>query len=423
MRTSIRLLAAALTLCAMPAIAGERRSREPDAVIEWNSIMVATSAGQNPFAQARTAAITQLAVFEAVNAIAADYDPYLGTIEAPRHASREAAAIAAAHGVLRTFFPASAATLDAARDASLAELHQGKSRDQGVAVGTAAAAAMIALRAQDGSAPPEFHLPTSTAAGEWQMTPGCPAAGGILVHWRNLQPFAIETTAQFRSSPPPKLSSLRYAIHFNELRLVGDVDSPYRPQDRVDVARFYAAAPGVPVWNSAASQVAVARGDSLTENARAFALLNAAMSDALASVMETKYVYRFWRPETAIHSGDADRNIFTRGDANFVPLIVAPCFPGYGSAHASAAGAAREVLESLYGKRFHFVQLTHASLPDVTLQYHSFRQIAEDIDDARIFGGIHFRFDQEAGAKMGRDIGKFVYRNTLRGSQFRPRAQ
>ncbi len=419
MRLSTRLLAAALTLCALPVVAGERRSREPDAVIEWNSIMVATSAAQNPFAQARTAAITQLAVFDAVNSIASDYDPYLGTIEAPRHASREAAAIAAAHGVLRTIFPANAATLDAARDASLAKLHPGKFTDQGIAVGAAAAAAMIALRAQDGAAPPEFHVPASTAAGEWQTTPSCPAGGGILLHWRDLQPFAIETTAQFRSAPPPKLSSLRYAIDFHELRLLGDIDSPYRPQDRVDVARFYAAAPAVPVWNAAASQVAVARGDSLTENARAFALLNAAISDALASVMETKYAYRFWRPETAIHAGDADGNIFTRGDPNFVPLIVAPCFPSYGSAHGSAAGAAREVLESLYGKRFHFVQLTHASLPGLTLQYHSFRQIAEDIDDARIFGGIHFRFDQEAGAKMGRALGKYVYRNTLRRPHWR----
>jgi len=414
MRTSIGLLAAAMTLCTLSAVAGEWRQRGPDPVIEWNSLMVATSSGQNPFAQARTAAITQLAVFEAVNAIAADFDPYLGTIEAPRHASREAAAIAAAHGVLRNFFPANATSLDAARDASLAKLHPGKSRDRGVDVGAAAATAMIALRSQDGSVPPEFHLPTSTTAGEWQTTPGCPAAGGILVHWRNLQPFAIESTAQFRSAPPPALSSVRYALHFNELRLVGGMDSPYRPQDRVDVARFYAAAPGVPVWNSAASQVAVARGDSLTENARAFALLNAAMSDALASVMETKYVYRFWRPETAIHAGDADGNIFTRGDANFVPLIVAPCFPGYGSAHASAAGAAREVLESLYGKRFHFIELTHASLPGLTLQYRTFGQIAEDIDDARIFGGIHFRFDQEAGARMGRQIGRYTYRNTLR---------
>jgi hypothetical protein len=417
MRTSIRLLTAAMTLCTLPAIAGEWRSREPDAVIEWNSIMVATSAAQNPFAQARTAAITQLAVFEAVNAIAADFDPYLGTIEAPRHASREAATIAAAHGVLRSLFPARAASLDAAREASLARLHPGTSRDQGLAVGAAAAAAMLVQRSQDGSVPPEFHLPTSTAAGEWQTTPGCPPAGGILVHWRNLQPFAIENSAQFRSPPPPALSSLRYALSFNELRFVGGMDSPYRPQDRADVARFYAASPAVPVWNAAATQVAVARGDSLTENARTLALLNAAISDALASVMETKYHYRFWRPETAIHAGDADGNVFTRGDASFAPLIVAPCFPGYGSAHASAAGAAREVLETLYGKRLHFVRLTHAALPDVTLQYHSFRQIAEDIDDARIFGGIHFRFEQEAGARMGREIGRYVYRNTLQRSQ------
>lgn len=410
----IKLVAVTSMLCMAPAFGGEHPSRAPDPVLEWNSIMVATTSGQNPFAQARFAAITQLAVFEAVNSIGGEFDPYLGAVSAPGHASREAAAIAAAHTVLRNYFPASAAGLDAAREASLAALDPGKGVAEGIAVGEAAAAAMIALRSADGSAPPQFHVPAGAAPGEWQLTPGCPAAGGILLHWRNLQPFAIEHTAQFRSPPPPALTSLRYARDFNELRRVGGVDSAFRPQDRVDVARFYAAAPGVPVWNAAASQVAVARGYSLKENARAFALLNAAISDALASVMETKYVYNFWRPETAIRAGDADGNLLTRGDAAFAPLIVAPCFPGYGSAHASAAGAAREVLESLHGRRHHFIELTHAAVPGVTLQYRSFREIAEDIDDARIYGGIHFRFDQQAGARMGARIGAYVYRNTLR---------
>jgi hypothetical protein len=418
MRVSIKLLAMVLAACPLPSISGDWRPRAPDPVIEWNSIMVATTAGQNPFAQARTAAITQLAVFEAVNSIGGDFEPYVGGSDAPWHASREAAAIAAAHGVLRSYFPGNAAALDAARDASLAALHPGKSRTLGLAVGEAAAAEMIALRANDGSALPQFHLPAATTAGEWQLTPGCPAAGGILVHWRNLQPFALQSTRQFRSSPPPATASSRYARDFNELRRVGSVESAYRPQDRADVARFYAAAAGVPVWNAAAAQTAIARGDSLAENARAFALLNAAMSDALATVMDTKYHYRFWRPETAIHAGDADGNPFTRADANFSPLIVTPCFPSYGSAHASAAGAAREVLESLYGRKHLFIKLTHPAVPELTLQYDSFRQIAEDIDDARIYGGIHFRFDQETGAKMGRQIGAYVYRYTLRRSSW-----
>ena len=359
MRTRmIRPAAVLAALLATPALSA------PDPVLEWNSIMMQTTATQNPFFQARFAAITQLAVFEAVNSITGDYDPYLGTIAASPTASTAAAATAAAHGVLRNYFPASAATLDAARAASLAAIPDGPAKQEGVAAGEAAAAAMIALRANDGATPPEFHLPPSTEVGEWQLTPSCPPAGGLLLQWRNLQPFGVETTDQFRADPPPAVTSDRYTGDYNEVKRVGGVISQSRPQDRTDVARFYAAAFTVPVWNTAAAQVAVAQGRSLSENARAFALLNAAISDGLASVMETKYFYNFWRPETAIRAGDTDGNARTQGDPDFLPLVLTPCFPSYPSAHGGAAGAAREVLERLYGPRHHFIQLTHAHAAD-----------------------------------------------------------
>ena len=409
MRTRmIRPAAVLAALLATPALSA------PDPVLEWNSIMIQTTATQNPFFQARFAAITQLAVFEAVNSITGDYDPYLGTIAASPTASTAAAATAAAHGVLTNYFPASAVSLDAARAASLAAIPDGPAKQEGVATGEAAAAAMIALRANDGSTPPEFHLPTSTAVGEWQLTPSCPPAGGVLLQWRNLQPFGVETTAQFRSNPPPAITSERYTRDYNEVKRVGDVGSPFRPQDRADVAPFYAAAAAVPVWNAAAAQVAAAQGRSLAENARAFALLNAAISDGLATVMETKYVYNYWRPETAIRAGDADGNPLTEGEIGFVPLVLTPCFPSYPSGHAAAAGAAREVLERLYGPRHHLITLTTPTLPAVVLQYSTFKQIADDIDDARVFGGIHYRFDQEVGGEMGRRVGAYVYKNTLR---------
>lgn len=384
-----------------------------DAVLEWNAIMVSTTAGQNPFVQARLAAITQLAVFEAVNAIEQDFDPYLGTLSASPSASSEAAAVAAAHGVLRNYFPANASALDAARDASLAAIPDGRRKQEGVAVGEAAAAAMIALRADDGSTPPEFYVPTSTAPGEWQTTPSCPPAGGLLLQWRNLRPFAIETTDQFRSSPPPALRSWRYTRDYNEIKRVGGVDSTSRPQDRADVALFYAATAPVPVWNSAASQVSIEQARSLAETARVLALVNMAISDAQASVFDTKYHYHFWRPETAIRAGDSDGNLFTRGDASFKPFVLTPCFPSYGSAHGSSGGAAREVLERAFGPRHHFIKLSNAAVPGVLLQYASFRQITDDVDDARVYGGIHFRFDQEAGAKLGRQVGAYVYQNAL----------
>jgi hypothetical protein len=409
MRTRARMAAA---VCGMLLSTVALSASDP--IVEWNSIMLSTTAGQNPFFQARFAAITQLAVFEAVNAIGKEFDPYLDTLAAPPTASREAAAVAAAHAVLKNYFKDHASALDGARDASLANIADGISKQEGIAVGEAAAAAMIMLRTDDGSAPPVFYVPTSSAAGEWQPTPSCPPAGGILLQWRNLRPFAIETTDQFRADPPPALRSKRYARDYNELKRVGGVDSPFRPQDRADVARFYAATAPVPVWNAAASQVAVQQGRSMSEIARALALVNMAISDAQASVFETKYHYLSWRPETAIRNGDVDGNPLTRSDPAFMPYVVTPCFPSYASAHGSSSGAAREVLERLFGARHHFITLSNSAVAGVVLQYGTFRQITSDVDDARIYGGIHFRFDQEAGAKLGRQVGAYVHRNTLR---------
>jgi len=385
-----------------------------DPVLEWNSIMLATTATQNPFFQARFATITQVAVFEAVNATDPEFDPYLGSLSAPRGASAEAAAVAAAHAVLENYFPANAAALDAARAASLARIPDGVRKQDGIAVGEAAAAAMIALRTGDGSAPAEFYLPASADVGQWQTTPGCPAAGGILLQWRNLRPFAIESTDQFRAPPPPSLTSLRYARDYNEVKRVGRVDSPFRPQDRADVASFYAATSPVPVWNAAATQVAIEQGRSMLETARALALVNMAISDAQSSVFDTKYHYVFWRPETAIRAGDGDGNRLTQGDPDFKPFVLTPCFPSYASAHGASSGAAREVLERLFGARNHFITLSNPAVAGVELQYGAFRQITRDIDDARVYGGIHFRFDQDAGAKLGRQVGAYVERNTLR---------
>src|SRR5579863_10240627 len=376
-----------------------------DPVLEWNSIMVNTTATQNPFFQARFAAITQLAVFEAVNAIDKDFEPYLGTITAPSGASPDAAAVAAAHAVLENYFPSNASTLDAAYATSLARIPNGSAKEDGIEVGEAAAAALIALRAGDDSAPAEFYSPTSPAPGAWQPTPSCPPAGGILLQWHNLRPFAIERADQFRSAPPPVLTSERYTRGYNEVMRVGSINSAFRPQDRADVARFYAATAPVPVWNSAAAQVAVEQGRSMSENARALALMDVAIIDASASVFETKYFYDFWRPEAAIHAS---------GDTTWKPYIVTPRFPSYGSAHGSLSNAARKVLEGLYGPHHHFITLSNPAVAGVILQYETFEQITRDINDARVYGGIHFRFDQETGSEQGRQVGAYVHQHILR---------
>lgn len=384
-----------------------------DQVLEWNAITVATTRTLNPFAQARIVAITQLAVFEAVNAITAEYEPYLGSLSAPAGASVEAAAVTAAHDALVTYVPAASATLDAAEAASMGAIPDGQAKDDGVSVGAAAAAALITARLGDGSSPAQFFQPSSTDTGVWQPTSSCPTAGGILYHWRNVTPFGIRSNSQFRSASPPAVTSAQYARDYDEVMRVGGANSAERPADRADVARLFAALSAAGAWNSVARQLAVASGSSLADNARSLALLNMAISDGLTSSMETKYHYVAWRPETAIRAGDTDANPATIGVADFTPFIATPCFPGYPSAHASASYAARAILERVWGAAGYSVAITDPSLPGKVFTYTSLRQLTDDIDDARVYGGIHFRFDQEAGAKMGRKIGQYVFAHNL----------
>jgi len=391
-----------------------------DVVLDWNLIAISTSIanGQNPFAQARFVAIEQLAVFEAVNAITGHYQPYLGAITAPRGASANAAAIQAAYRVVSTYFPSSASALDAARASSLALIPDGQAKDDGIATGEAAAAAMIALRANDGSSPPQFKIPGPPVPGEWQATPSCPVVNGIAVgvffQWQNVTPFGISSAGAFLLDPPPALTSNRYAKSYNEVMTVGSLTSTERPPDRADVVHFYAITSPTNVLNQAARQVAQAQGRSLSENARALALINMAISDSLVTSFFNKYHYNFWRPETAIRAGDTDSNWKTDADPNFLPFIATPCFPSYPSNHGSGSNGGAEVLRRLYGDSEHSITLSNPAIPTIILQYTTFKQITDDIPDARVYGGIHFRFDQTAGGRLGRAIGSAVYKNNLR---------
>jgi hypothetical protein len=383
-----------------------------DVVQDWDAIMQATVSSQPPFPAARSAAITQLAVFEAVNAITRQYKPYLGTITAPHDASPEAAAVAAAYGVLSNYFPASLSTLNAAYASSLAAIPDGPAKTAGIATGQAAAAAMIAARANDGSSPLEFFLPTSSNPGVWQLTPGCTAAGGLFFNWQNVTPFGIRSARQFFLGPPPDLTSGRYTRAYDEVKAVGDVNSTERPQDRTNVALFYAEETPVAIFNDAARQITTAKPRSLSENARDFALINMAISDAAVATFYNKYLYNFWRPETAIQDAANDGNDKTTPDPSFKPLITTPCFPSYPSAHGTLSNAAREVMEKIYGEGPFSITLSAPALP--TLHYSRLEEITDDISDARVYGGIHFRTDQNAGARLGTRIGDYIYNHKLR---------
>ena len=239
-------------------------------------------------------------------------------------------------------------------------------------------------------------------------------AVGIAFQWQNVTPFGIPSASDFLLGPPPALTSNAYAKAYNEVMTVGSLDSTERPQDRANVALFFAASSPTQALNQAARQVAQEQGRSLSENARALALINMAMNDSLVASFLNKYHYNFWRPETAIHAGDTDGNPKTDPDPNYVPFIVTPCFPSYPSNHGSAGNGAAEVLRRLYGEAGHSITLTNPAVPHIVLQYTSFKQITDDISDARVYGGIHFRTDQEAGADLGRAIGTAVYKNNLR---------
>lgn len=415
MKARHALNALAIGLLLVPAV-----SQSQNPVLDWNEIAVHTAIanGQNPFAQARTAAIVQLAVFEAVNSITDDYRPYLGTIVAPHGASAQAAAIEAAYHVLSAYFPASAATLNAALANSLAAIPDGDAKMNGIATGDAAAAAMIALRKSDGSAPAKFKVPGPAVPGEYQATPSCPIVNGVAVgaffHWQNVTPFGIQRASDFLLDPPPALTSNAYAKAYNEVMTVGDIDSTERPQDRADVATFYAVSSPTLVFNQAARQVAHQQQRTLSEDARALALINMAISDSLVASFYNKYHYNFWRPETAIRAGDTDGNPKTEADPDFLPFIVTPCFPSYPSNHGSGSGGGAEVLRRLYGQAGHSITISNPGASTIVLHYTAFKQITDDISDARVYGGIHFRTDQVAGAALGRAIGSAVYKNNLR---------
>ena len=385
-----------------------------DAVLEWNRITFDLLLDQPPPLQMRFGAIVQLAVFEGVNSVDGEYQSTVDVPRSSRGASAPAAAVSAAHRVLRTYFPERAAGFDAARDESLARIPAGAARDAGIAAGEAAAIAVMASRENDGAENNESYLPGSADPGQWQLTPDCPPTGGVFLHWRDVKPFVIRSAEQFRSPPPPALGSPRYARAYAEVLEKGARDSAQRPPDRTLVAQFYETFGDAGLWNPVARQLAQESRQTLAENARTFALMNMALHDLAVALVETKYYYHFWRPETAIVGGGTDGNGRTQPDASYAPLVPAPCHPSYPSGHAGTSGAAREVLERTFGARGHRIVVTQPTMPGVKLEYSTLEEITDDIDDARVYGGIHFRFDQKGGAEQGRNVGAYVFRQAFK---------
>jgi len=388
-----------------------------DAVVDWNAIAVqATLTGARPGPTGLLdIAMTQAAVYDAVQAIEKQFEPYY--VEIPgASGSPVAAAAKAAHDVLVNRFPAQTASLDTTYHLYL--LNNGLSEtDPGVAVGASAAAGIIALRACDGSFPiiPPPPFIGGTDPGVWRPTP--PAFAPMLAPWlANVTPFTLTRPSQFRAQPPPALTSREYARDYNEVKALGALNNSTRTPEQTDMAQFWAGNYPV-VWNQALRDIAGIHVDNIAESSRLFALADMAMADAIITSWNSKKFYVFWRPITAIQEGNNDGNPQTVGDPTWLPLIVTPPYPDYTSGANNITAAATRSLALFFGRdRMTFSVTTTNVGPTIqdTRTFNRFSDARQEVVDARVYLGIHFRFADEAARKEGMSVADWAFRNFLR---------
>lgn len=390
-----------------------------DAVSDWNAIAVqATITGARPNPSGVIdIAMVQAAIYDAVQAIERRYEPYYVEIKGAS-GSPVAAAAKAARDVLVNRFPAPAqvAFLDMTYQQYL--FNQGLSEtDPGVAVGARAAAGIIALRACDGSFPSPTPLPFNggTEPGVWRPTP--PNNQAMVAPWLgNVTPFTLTRPSQFRAAPPPALTSRQYARDYNEVKAVGALNYSSRDPEQTDVAHFYAGNTVV-IWNQALRDIATAHVDNIADSARLFALADLSIADALITSWNDKTYYVFWRPITAIREGENDGNPRTVGDSSWLSLINTPPYPDYTSGAVNFATAATRALEHFFGTdhmTFSVTTTNTGPTNEDTRTYNRFSDAAQDVVDARVYSGIHFRFADEAARKQGRQVARWTFRNFLR---------
>jgi hypothetical protein len=404
------------------------------AVTDWNAIAIqiivnapcpAAPCANPPVHPGATSlldsAMVQAAVYDAVESITGRFRPY--AVHVPGASGSTAAAVAkAAHDVLVNRFPSLTGTLDTTYHAYLAA-HSLSESDPGVAVGAAAAAGIIALRANDGSfpSPPPPPFTGGTAPGEWRPTtsyqPGPPASNSpMLAPWlATVTPFTLKSPSQFRPVAPPALTSHRYATAYNEVKALGARFNSARTTDQTNMALFFNNN-FLAVYNQVVRDVANARLSSIDDSARLFALVNLAMADAIITAWDSKRHFVFWRPVTAIQEGDNDGNPDTIGDPNWQPLINTPNYPDYTSGANNLTGAATRSLALFFGTdEIDFtLHTTNATAPVQTLDYHRFSDLAHDVVNARIWEGIHFRFADVQARKQGRHVAQWVFGHFLR---------
>jgi hypothetical protein len=404
-RRSAALLAfAALAALGAPGVA------RADAVTQWNlnaSNALFVTAGQPPQASVPHLAMVHGAVYDAVNAIDGGHEGYLLTSRvAQPFDSKEAATAAAAYRVLLHLVPAQQAALDAQYAASLATIPDGSAKKRGIAVGEAAAAAMIAARTDDGRFG-AYRFPVGSGPGAWK--PVLPAFVNDPNAWlKDVRPFLVESGTQFRSAGPLSLTSRKYAREFDEVKSVGSATSTTRTADQTLAARYWAENPPA-TWSRIFRTLSAQQGLSLTDNARLYAMLYMTGTDALITVWNDKAHYLFWRPITAIREADTDGNPATVADAAWLPLIPTPPYPDHSSGHSGLSGSFVATLQDFFcTDRIGWTDTNNGGL---TRSFTGFSQAIDEIVDARIWSGIHFRAPDEQGAKIGKQVSKWRERH------------
>ena len=406
MHANIRstLLAAVLTAAASPTFA--------NVITDWDEKAVAvvtpmsSLSGTSPYTAVRMMGMVHAAMFDAVNSIERGYRPYLVQLPADPATSKEAAAAAAAATILATIDTKTAGDMKAALTTYLARLPDGASKSDGIALGETVAAKVIEARANDGCDAPDAYRP--------RTTPGVyvPTAITLSSMWPDMKPFAIAKGSQFRPKPPVALDSKEWATDFNELKDYGGKISTKRTAQQTETALFWTSP--LLAYQPLVRQLVTAKQMGVVDSARFMALEAVALNDAIIAVLDAKYHYNFWRPITAIRNGDIDGNPATDSEATWQPIANTPMHPEYPCSHCiQSASVAAVVKAVLGGVDIPEVALTSPATPGVTHRWTNMTAITEEVANARIWAGFHYRFSTRIGTDMGLQIGEYVVKNVM----------
>jgi hypothetical protein len=382
-------------------------SASANVVTDWDEKAVAVVTPMPPYTAQRVMGMVHIAMFDAVNSIERRYQLYLVQLPADPTTSKEAAAASAAAAVLATIDSKIAGEMKIAIASYLASIPDGAAKSDGVKLGEAVAARVVEARANDGADAPDDYRPRTTP-GVYVPTPITAASA-----WPNVKPFAMTTASQFRPDPPISLSSKEWATDYNELKDYGGKASAKRSSQQTETARFWLMV-GPPAYHPFVRQLVTAKQMSVGDSARLMALAAVGLNDALIAVFDAKYYYNFWRPITAIRNGDIDGNDVTEREATWQPIDNTPMHPEYPCAHCILSGTISGVIKTALGTEdIPEIAITSTTAPGVTHRFTNMTAFADEVANARIWSGFHYRFSTRVGTDMGLKIGEFVVKNVM----------